>query len=143
MFNRCYIGRVGIPESWREAVLVPIYKGAGDVKSLDNYRGLLILTAMYKIYATLICRRLDKACEKGHIRARSQCGFRSGTGTTTASFAMHHAIHASCCSASQGGIGACLYVCFIDFAKAFDTVPRDKMWHRLAEIGVISSCLKL
>ena len=26
--------------------------------------------------------------------------------------------------------------CFIDLKKAFDTVPRDKLWHRMEELGV-------
>ena len=25
---------------------------------------------------------------------------------------------------------------FVDFKKAFDTVPRDKLWHRMEELGV-------
>ena len=28
------------------------------------------------------------------------------------------------------------FVCFVDFKKAFDTVPRDKLWHIMEELGV-------
>ena len=28
------------------------------------------------------------------------------------------------------------FCCFVDFKKAFDTVPRDKLWHRMQELGV-------
>ena len=28
------------------------------------------------------------------------------------------------------------FCCFVDFKKAFDTVPRDKLWHRMEELGV-------
>src|ERR1700686_567889 len=28
------------------------------------------------------------------------------------------------------------FCCFVDFIKAFDLVPRDKLWHRMEELGV-------
>ena len=28
------------------------------------------------------------------------------------------------------------FCCFVDFKKAFDTVPRDKLWYRMEELGV-------
>lgn len=34
-----------------------------------------------------------------------------------------------------------LYVCFVDFKKAFDTVPRDLLWERLREIGIQGTML--
>ena len=29
-----------------------------------------------------------------------------------------------------------VFCCFVDFRKAFDTVPRDKLWGRMEELGV-------
>ena len=29
-----------------------------------------------------------------------------------------------------------LFECFVDFRKAFDTIPRDKLWEHLSNIGV-------
>ena len=28
------------------------------------------------------------------------------------------------------------FCCFVDFRKAFDSVPRDKFWHKMEELGV-------
>jgi len=28
------------------------------------------------------------------------------------------------------------FCCFVDFRKAFDMVPRDKLWHKMEELGV-------
>ena len=28
------------------------------------------------------------------------------------------------------------FCCFLDFKKAFDTVPRDKLWKRMEELGI-------
>jgi hypothetical protein len=30
-----------------------------------------------------------------------------------------------------------MYCCFVDFRKAFDTVPRDLLWQVLAKMGIV------
>lgn len=35
-----------------------------------------------------------------------------------------------------------LHVCFVDFKKAFDTVPRDLLWERLSRIGIQGTMLE-
>ena len=32
--------------------------------------------------------------------------------------------------------GKTLYCCFVDFKKAFDTVPRSELWNRMVEIDM-------
>ena len=29
-----------------------------------------------------------------------------------------------------------VFCCFVDFKKAFDMVPRDKLWHRMEELEI-------
>ena len=36
-----------------------------------------------------------------------------------------------------------LYTCFVEFCKAFDTIPRDKLWQHLANIGLYIDQLEL
>jgi len=36
----------------------------------------------------------------------------------------------------------CVYACFVDFRKAFDTIPRDKLWEHLSNIGVQGKMLE-
>ena len=39
-------------------------------------------------------------------------------------------------------MGKSLYCCFVDFKKAFDTVPRDGLWERMQMLGVpIELCM--
>jgi exonuclease III len=136
IFNRIYIGGLGIPKDWHKATLVPIYKGKGSELALDNYRGVTITCTLYKVYAMILNRRLDNACEAHGVRAETQCGFRKKHGTIAAHLAMHHAIHTVCSPRSKGGMGRTLYACFVDFKKAFDAVPRAHIWSRMQEIGI-------
>ena len=43
---------------------------------------------------------------------------------------------------SKGGKGAPLFVCLIDFEKAFDKVDRKLIWLRLEEAGINGKCLE-
>jgi hypothetical protein len=136
MFNRVFYDGIGVPNSWLKAYLIPIYKGKGSDLDTDNYRGVAVCSTLYRIYAGILKNRLDDLCEKHGLRAITQCGFRKKTGTISAIFALSHAIHKRCSSISQGGSSEALHVCFVDFKKAFDSVPRRLIWKRLQELGV-------
>ena len=40
-----------MPEDWRSAVIVPLYKGKGEKSECKNYRGISLLSVVGKIYA--------------------------------------------------------------------------------------------
>ena len=141
IFNRCFIGGAGIPLAWHTAYVTPLYKGKGDKLLKNNYRGLTVTCALYKIYAMILNSRLDSFCETHGIRAHTQCGFRKDLGTTSGLFALRHTIHATCGSISKGGLNSPLYVRFVDFKKAFDSVVRPLIWERLLQIGVTGDFL--
>ena len=94
------------------------------------------MTTLYKIFCMLLNSRLDGAFELFHKRALTQCGFKKHHGTNTALFALHHAVQSSCTPITKGGLGRCLYVCFVDFRKAFDSVCRRLMLKRVYQLGV-------
>jgi sorting nexin-29 len=62
-----------IPEEWRIAVVVPIYK-KGDRKNCNNYRGISLLNTGYKIYAKIITQRVMTIAQV--ILLKEQNGFR-------------------------------------------------------------------
>ena len=60
-----------------------------------------------------------------------QCGFRPGRSTTDQIFTLKQIFEKS-----FGVHGKDLFACFVDFEKAYDRVPRDKLWKVLQEYGV-------
>ena len=136
IFNKVFLEDSGIPDSWHEVIVVPVFKGKGSTEDPDNYRGISLLTTYYKIYASLLEQRLYEFCDIMNVRAYTQVGFRKHHGATTALFTLRHAIHASCSPSRQGGHQKPLFVCFVDYKKAFDSVIRSLIWQRLREIGV-------
>jgi hypothetical protein len=136
MFNRDFYDGLGVPNSWLKAYLIPLYKGKGPDLDTDNYRGVAVCSTIYRIDAGILNNILDDLCEKHGLRTITQCGFQKKTGTIIAILALSHAIHKRCSSMSQGGSNEALHVCFVDFKRTFDSVPRRLIWMRVQELGV-------
>ncbi|GAQ86738.1 Reverse transcriptase-related protein [Klebsormidium nitens] len=129
VFNRAFEEGV-FPSSWNEGVLVAIFK-KGDPSDYGNYRTVTVGPILGKLFATVINRRLTEWAEKGSIRANGQAGFRKGFRAADHLLALRVLIE-------RWGRGRDrhLFACFVDFKKAFDLVPRQKLWRRLKELGV-------
>ena len=77
--NACLLqGRV--PELWEAGEIIALYKKHNPSKP-ENYRPIMLLDTMYKIYTRLIANRLSDAV--GPYLRNTQFGYRSTT----------HAIH--------------------------------------------------
>ena len=49
-----------VPEDWRSAVIVPLYKGKGERTECSNYRGISLLYMVGKIYSGILVDRVRK-----------------------------------------------------------------------------------
>ena len=49
IFNKCMESGV-VPEDWKAACIVPVYKGKGDPRNFANYRGISIFSMPRKMY---------------------------------------------------------------------------------------------
>ncbi len=45
-----------VPEDWRKAIVVPLYKGKGNREESNNYRGISLLSVPGKIYGRILTR---------------------------------------------------------------------------------------
>ena len=59
-----------------------------------------------------------------------QAGFRKGRGARDQIANIH------CIKEKARGFQKNIYVCFIDYAKAFDGVDHNKLWKILQEMGI-------
>ena len=75
------------------------------------------------------------ALEQKHLRARGQAGFKPDHQTTDYIFTLRATIEEAWHRSSK------VYCCFVDFRKAFDSVPREDLFQRLREIGFSSTLL--
>ena len=118
-----------LPQSWTLCAVTPIHKG-GDVTDPSNYRGIAVGSLLSKLYATLLDSRLSAWAERHGLRASGQAGFRKTYRTSDQVLLLRTLIERARCDSLP------LYVCFVDFKKAYDTVPRDLLWQKLQRLGV-------
>jgi len=76
------------PEVWSKGIILPIYKNKGDVKDLDNYRGITILSCLGKLFTSVINKRLHLYLESNNILCEEQAGFRKGYSTIDHKFSL-------------------------------------------------------
>ena len=52
-----------VPEDWRSAVIVPLYKGKGERTECSNYRGISLFSVVGEICAGILVERVRKVTE--------------------------------------------------------------------------------
>jgi len=67
-----------LPEDWKEWIIVPIHK-KGDKTDCNNYRGISLLPATYKILSNILLSRLIPYATE--IIGDHHCGFRRNRST--------------------------------------------------------------
>ena len=82
-FNRL-LGGEKMPDEWRKSVLVPLYKGKGDIKECRNYRGIKLMSHIMKLWEMIIEARIRKEV----TIAEQQFRFMPGRSTTDAIFCL-------------------------------------------------------
>ena len=116
-----------MPEDFRDALIVALYKNKGSKVDCGNYRGISLLSIAGKIFARIILNRLIAVSEANLPEA--QCGFRPGRSNLDMIFTVRQ-VQEKCLEQNLD-----LYSVFIDLTKAFDTVNREALWDVLARHG--------
>ena len=118
---------VHVPQAWKDADIVTIYK-KGDRTECGNYRGISLLSAAGKIFARILLNILSSHITP-EVVPETQCGFRSNRSTVDMIFCIRQ-LQEKCIEQDRP-----LYIVFVDFTKAFDTVGRTGLWQLLRKYG--------
>lgn len=115
------------PEDWSTSVLLPLHK-KGPVTDCDNYRLIALISHTSKIMLYILQARLQAFLL--HQIAPEQAGFVKGRGTREQILNARQLIE----KAREYYVP--MYLCFVDYEKAFDNVRWPKLWTSLKELGV-------
>jgi hypothetical protein len=107
------------PEEWEMALVVNIFKN-GDNSKHENYRGISLLPTACKLYREILKNKLQPIAE--NILGEDQCDFHKGRSMIDAIFTIKQIIEKS------REFNRPLYMSFLDYEKAYNTVNRDKLW---------------
>ena len=136
LYKQCWRQGV-IPQDFKDADLVHLYKNKGDSKVCDNHRGISLLSIAGKIYARILLNRLMDHIQDIGLIPESQNGFMPGRSTIDPCFSLR-LLQEKCMLQGQD-----LYLLFIDLTKAFDSVSRTGLWSLLEKIGCPDHFIKI
>ena len=70
-----------IPQEFKDASIIHLYKRKGNPQVCDNHRGISLLSIAGKILAKILLNRLNAHLDQTGLIPESQCGFRKDRGT--------------------------------------------------------------
>ena len=114
------------PEDWTRSVFVPLHK-KGDSRDCLNYRTISLVSHVSKVLLQIIIERIRAKVEPE--LSDEQAGFRPGRGTR------NHLVNLCILCEKARAKKAPLFLCFIDFEKAFDRVSHRKLWEAMTRMG--------
>lgn len=115
---------MGYPTSWTPARLIMLFK-KGNPLNCDNYRGISVINSAAKLYDYVLNNRLMA----WYKPFREQAGAQPKRGCIEHIVALRLLIEYSVRNRVK------LYIAFIDFSKAYDRVPRGKLFKILKSLG--------
>ena len=136
LFNA--ILRSGIyPTSWHDSYICPIYK-SGSRSDPSNYRGIAITNILGKVFSIILSNRLEKFITSNNLIDDTQIGFKKNCRTSDHMFILQTLI-----DKYVKKLKSPLYVCFVDFRKAYDSVWRQALMFKLLSQNVSGMFFRL
>jgi hypothetical protein len=105
-----------IPNLWRTSFIMPLHK-KGDKTEPNNYRPISLTCSLCRLFEKIILNDILEFLDDTNFFSTEQYGFLKNRSTTTQLLTTLNDFYNS----TQKGL--CTDVIYIDFAKAFDSVP--------------------
>ena len=129
LFNEVFASNRKIYQ-WTVALITPIYK-KGEEMNPGNHRGISALSCLGKLFTSILNQRLLRYVFERNILSKAQLGFIAGNRTSDAHLILHDLSQQYCHKRGQK-----IFACFVDFQKAFDSVPRDIFFNKITQTGI-------
>ena len=117
------------PQDWKRSVFIPIPK-KGNAKEGSNYHTIALISHASKVMLKILQAKILLQQYVNHELPDVHAGFRKGGGTRDQIANILWIIE------KARGFQKNIYFCFIDYAKAFDSVDHHKLWEILKEMGI-------
>ena len=98
------------PQSFGETVLCPIHK-SGSTQDPNNFRGIALINAMYKIFSIILNKRLYSWAEENEKLDEAQAGFRAGYSAVDNIFSLSAVCQNYLSKRGGGGGEVLLFIC--------------------------------
>ena len=124
------------PYSFKISKITPLFKKS-DVSMLSNYRPILLLPTISKIFERILYNQLYDYFNSNNLLAEEQYGFRTNHSTEYAAVKLVDNV------SKEMELGNTPTELYIDLSKAFDTLSFDILLYKLNYYGIKGNAFKL
>ena len=119
------------PEIWCNGIIIPIHK-QGEIDNPDNCRDITINSCLSKLFNLLLTKQLTTFTNDNQMLKYNQVGFQKGFRTSDHVFTMKTVINKYLQENKK------LYLCLVDFRKAYNSIWREALFYKLSAYYVVS-----
>ena len=128
LFDECL--RVGA-YPWNTSLVTPLHK-KGNLQDPNNYRAIAVASNIGKLFSSILLERLASFRNSNGPDTNNQLGFCKQAQTSDHVLTLSTCINKYVHHENKGRV----YACFVDYAKAFDTVCREALLYKLWHLGI-------
>jgi hypothetical protein len=125
-----------VPAEWKHALVQPIYKKKGSRNSPCNYRPISLTSVCGKVMEHIVRHAITAHLQENKILADSQHGFRKGRSCETQLILTVDDLSSTLDKSGQTD------TILLDFSKAFDKVPHQRLLLKLQYYGIRGQTLR-
>ena len=118
LYQYCFENSV-VPDCWYKSTIQPIYKKGKYPLNPLNYRGISLLSTVAKVFSSTLNNRITNHLDDNGLLCNEQNGFRKLRSCLDYIYTLTSIVR------NRKLQKLPTYICFVDFAKAFDSVKHD------------------
>ena len=124
-----------VPDDWSNALISPVFK-KGNVHLASNYRPVSLTSVACKLLEHVICSHIHAHLEQHGLLTPVQHGFRKAHSCETQLLVTMDDFFSAFDAKIQTDVG------ILDFSRAFDTVPHQRLMGKLAHYGIQGTTIR-
>ena len=135
-----------VPDSFKQSIIRPFLKPGKNPCKRGNYRPISLLNVPMKLYEQIIKYRLLAYLEDSCYFSKAQAAYRKNRSTSDHLLVIQELFfyYRYTKIGPRGAIGKQpLYLAFMDIKKAFDSVPRERMFRKIELVGIRGKLLNV
>ena len=123
-----------LPSDWKTANIAPVFK-KGNTNSAENYRPISLTCVCCKLLEHIVCHSIRDHLDNHNILSVYQHGFKAGHSCDSQLLSIVYDLMSIFDSKCQ------VDVAVLDFSKAFDVVPHQRLLGKIKHYGISGTTL--